>query len=76
MSFNTTRKGTYEESSLDQYLKEISAYPLLNREDEVDLANRSATATRRPSTSSSAPTSASSSPSPRSTRTRASRSAT
>jgi RNA polymerase primary sigma factor len=38
MSFNATRKGTYEESSLDQYLKEISAYPLLNREDEVDLA--------------------------------------
>ena len=29
MSFNTTRKGMYDESSLDQYLKEISAYPLL-----------------------------------------------
>src|SRR5918996_2224523 len=38
MSFNPTRKGAYEESSLDQYLKEISAYPLLRREDEVDLA--------------------------------------
>jgi RNA polymerase primary sigma factor len=40
MSFNTTRKGTYEESSLDQYLKEISAYRLLTREDEVELATR------------------------------------
>jgi RNA polymerase primary sigma factor len=39
MSFNT-RKGMYEESSLDQYLKEISAYPLLTREDEVELAKR------------------------------------
>ena len=39
MSF-TTRKGMYEESSLDQYLKEISAYPLLKREDEIDLAIR------------------------------------
>jgi RNA polymerase primary sigma factor len=38
MSFNATRKGTYDESSLDQYLKEISAYPLLTREDEVELA--------------------------------------
>jgi RNA polymerase primary sigma factor len=28
----------YDESSLDQYLKEISAYPLLKREDEVELA--------------------------------------
>jgi RNA polymerase primary sigma factor len=40
MSFNAPRKGTYDESSLDQYLKEISAYPLLAREDEVDLAIR------------------------------------
>jgi RNA polymerase primary sigma factor len=39
MSF-TTRKGMYEESSLDQYLKEISAYPLLSREEEIDLAQR------------------------------------
>jgi RNA polymerase primary sigma factor len=37
MSFS---KGTYDESSLDQYLKEISAYPLLTREDEVELAGR------------------------------------
>jgi RNA polymerase primary sigma factor len=40
MSFTSTRKSTYDESSLDQYLKEISAYPLLNREDEVELATR------------------------------------
>jgi RNA polymerase primary sigma factor len=40
MSFNATRKGAFEESSLDQYLKEISAYPLLAREDEVELATR------------------------------------
>src|SRR5687767_13102032 len=38
MSFTTNRRGMYEESSLDQYLKEISAYPLLTREDEVYLA--------------------------------------
>jgi RNA polymerase primary sigma factor len=40
MSFASARKGSYDESSLDQYLKEISAYPLLKREDEVDLAQR------------------------------------
>src|ERR671918_1157335 len=40
MGFSSDRRGTYEESSLDQYLKEISAYPLLTREDEVDLARR------------------------------------
>jgi RNA polymerase primary sigma factor len=40
MSFNTSRKQAYEESSLDQYLKEISAYPLLTREQEIELARR------------------------------------
>ncbi len=40
MSFTTSHRGTYEESSLDQYLKEISAYPLLTREQEVELAGR------------------------------------
>ena len=40
MSFTGTRKGKYDESSLDQYLKEISAYSLLSREEEVDLAQR------------------------------------
>ena len=38
MSFAGTRKGKYDETSLDQYLKEISVYPLLKREDEVELA--------------------------------------
>ena len=40
MSFTANRRGMYEESSLDQYLKEISAYPLLKREDEIELAQR------------------------------------
>jgi len=40
MAFNTTRRPMFEESSLDQYLKEISAYPLLTREQEVALAER------------------------------------
>jgi RNA polymerase primary sigma factor len=40
MSFAGTRKGKYDESSLDQYLKEISAYKLLTRDEEVDLAQR------------------------------------
>jgi RNA polymerase primary sigma factor len=32
------KKGAYDEGSLDQYLRDISAYPLISREDEVDLA--------------------------------------
>ncbi|MEX0893914.1 MAG: sigma-70 family RNA polymerase sigma factor [Gemmatimonadota bacterium] len=40
MSFATTRRGPSDESSLDQYLKEISQYPLLKREDEVELAQK------------------------------------
>ena len=40
MGFNSSRKQAHEESSLDQYLKEISVYPLLTREDEVELARR------------------------------------
>jgi RNA polymerase primary sigma factor len=40
MRFNSSRRPMFEESSLDQYLKEISAYPLLGREDEVELAGR------------------------------------
>ena len=39
MSFTTT-KGHYGENSLDQYLREISAYPLLRREEEYELARR------------------------------------
>ncbi len=38
MRFTTREKGSFEESSLDQYLKEISAYPLLSREQEIELA--------------------------------------
>ncbi|HEX6587525.1 MAG TPA: sigma-70 family RNA polymerase sigma factor [Longimicrobiales bacterium] len=40
MKVRASRKASFEESSLDQYLKEISAYPLLTREQEVDLAGR------------------------------------
>src|SRR5436190_18741441 len=35
---NTARKAWVEEGSLDQYLREISRYPLINREDETVLA--------------------------------------
>jgi RNA polymerase primary sigma factor len=37
MSF-TSRKGAFKEGSLDQYLKEISQYPLIDRAEEVRLA--------------------------------------
>jgi RNA polymerase primary sigma factor len=40
MSFPNREKGSYDESSLDQYLKEISAYRLLRREEEIELATR------------------------------------
>jgi len=40
MGFSTSRRGSSEEGSLDQYLKEISAYPLLTREEEAELARR------------------------------------
>ena len=33
-----SKKGQFREGSLDQYLKEISAYPLIDREEEVRLA--------------------------------------
>src|SRR3982751_3564857 len=32
------KKSSYEEGSLDQYLRDISAYPLINRDEEVRLA--------------------------------------
>src|SRR5688572_19164146 len=35
-----TKKSSYEEGSLDQYLRDISIYPLINREEEVRLAQR------------------------------------
>src|SRR5271155_4075011 len=34
------RKASYDEGSLDQYLRDISAYPLITREDEIELAQR------------------------------------
>jgi RNA polymerase primary sigma factor len=40
MRLSARDKSAFEESSLDQYLKEISAYPLLKKEDEVTLAGR------------------------------------
>ena len=36
----TSRRGTFREGSLDQYLKEISAYPLIDRAEEVRLAQQ------------------------------------
>ena len=35
---NSVRKTKVDEGSLDQYLREISRYPLITREDEVSLA--------------------------------------
>lgn len=34
------RRHSFEEGSLDQYLRDISIYPLINREREVELAQR------------------------------------
>ena len=40
MAVTPHRKSSNEEGSLDQYLKDISIYPLINREEEVRLAQR------------------------------------
>lgn len=40
MRLSSVRKKAVDEGSLDQYLREISQYPLITREDEVDLAKR------------------------------------
>ena len=40
MAVTTAKKIGKEEGSLDQYLREISKYPLLKREDEVELAQK------------------------------------
>jgi len=40
MATTRHKKSTLEEGSLDQYLRDISAYPLITREDEVSLAQR------------------------------------
>ena len=38
MRLTPARRTAVDEGSLDQYLREISQYPLITREDEVDLA--------------------------------------
>src|ERR1700704_1627219 len=38
MQLNTAKKAAFDEGSLDQYLREISQYPLITREEEVRLA--------------------------------------
>ena len=38
MKANQQKKSYFDEGSLDLYLKEISNYPLLTREDEIELA--------------------------------------
>ena len=38
MRLNSVRKTAVDEGSLDQYLREISRYPLIKREDEIALA--------------------------------------
>ena len=40
MAVTGNKKSSYEEGSLDQYLRDISAYPLITREEEVSLAQR------------------------------------
>ena len=35
-----SKRSAFDEGSLDQYLRDISAYPLITREDEVELAGR------------------------------------
>src|SRR5919202_1057147 len=40
MAVPSHKKTSYEEGSLDQYLRDISAYPLIDRDEEVRLAQR------------------------------------
>ncbi|MEO7361518.1 MAG: RNA polymerase sigma factor RpoD/SigA [Gemmatimonadaceae bacterium] len=40
MALAPKKKSSYEEGSLDQYLRDISAYPLISREEEAELARR------------------------------------
>jgi RNA polymerase primary sigma factor len=35
---NGVKRSAYDEGSLDQYLRDISAYPLISRDEEVELA--------------------------------------
>src|SRR5664279_3107518 len=38
MAVPSQKKSSYDEGSLDQYLRDISAYPLIDRDEEVRLA--------------------------------------
>jgi len=38
MAVPSHKKSSYDEGSLDQYLRDISAYPLIDRDEEVRLA--------------------------------------
>src|SRR6202163_1123027 len=40
MKVSTNRKSTVDARSLDQYLRDISVFPLITREREVELAKR------------------------------------
>src|SRR3979409_1181158 len=40
MQLNTAKRASFDEGSLDQYLREISQYPLIPREEEVRLAGQ------------------------------------
>ncbi|HZK78954.1 MAG TPA: RNA polymerase sigma factor RpoD/SigA [Gemmatimonadaceae bacterium] len=40
MAVTVNRKNQYDEGSLDQYLRDISIYPLITREEEVTLAQK------------------------------------
>ncbi|MGV3708315.1 MAG: sigma-70 family RNA polymerase sigma factor [Gemmatimonas sp.] len=40
MALPPKKKSSYEEGSLDHYLRDISQYPLISREDEAELARR------------------------------------
>src|SRR3989475_6326954 len=40
MQLNTAKRASFDEGSLDQYLREISQYPLISREEEVRLAKK------------------------------------
>src|SRR6267154_2219147 len=40
MKVSTNRKSTADEGSLDQYLRDISVFPLITREKDVELAKR------------------------------------
>lgn len=40
MAAGTPRKQRFDEGSLDQYLRDISIYPLISREEEIRLAQR------------------------------------